>query len=116
MLEAQACGLPAIVTHMRGPAEIVMHNGSGLIVDISHEQALSTAMEQLYTDDIMRGDMRHRAILNAEQRSWDSILDLLWNCADKQLQPPKPRTENASPVRVAVGRENRIAKHLISKD
>ena len=58
-----------------------MHNGSGLIVDISHEQALSTAMEQLYTDDIMRGDMRHRAILNAEQRSWDSILDLLWNCA-----------------------------------
>ena len=116
VLEAQACGLPAIVTHMGGPAEIVMHNGSGLIVDISHEQALSTAMEQLYTDDIMRGDMRHRAILNAEQRSWDSILDLLWNCADKQLQPPKPRTENASPVRVAVGRENRIAKHLISKD
>ncbi len=93
-----------------------MHNGSGLIVDISHEQALSTAMEQLYADDIMRGDMRHRAILNAEQLSWDSILDLLWNCADKQLQPPKPRTENASPVRVAVGRENRIAKHLISKD
>ena len=116
VLEAQASGLPAIVTHMGGPAEIVMHNGSGFIVDISYEQALSTAMEQLYTDDIMRGDMSHRALLNAEQRSWDSILDLLWNCADKQLQPPKPRTENASPIRVAVGRKDGIAKHLISKD
>ncbi len=109
VLEAQACGLPAIVSNMGGPAEIVMHNGSGLIVDISYEMALASAMKQLYVDDIMRGDMRNRAILNAEQRSWNSILDLLWNCAEKQLQPPQPRTENDSPLKGAMTPTNRIS-------
>lgn len=109
VLEAQACGLPAIVSNMGGPAEIVMHNGSGLIVDLSYEMALASAMKQLYSDDIMRGDMRNRAILNAEQRSWNSILDLLWNCAEKQLQPPQPRTENDSPLKGAMTPINRIS-------
>jgi len=34
VLEAQACGLPAIVTTLGGPKEIVMHNITGYVVDI----------------------------------------------------------------------------------
>ena len=48
VLEAQASGLPVIVSDLGGPAEIVRGHDSGIIVDHQEPDALVDAMERLY--------------------------------------------------------------------
>ena len=62
MLEAMACGLPAIALDTSsGPRAIVRHNIDGLLVSPTEKNALSKAMADLMADDDKRQNFAARA-------------------------------------------------------
>lgn len=79
VLEAQACGLPAIVSDRGGPIEIIVPGQSGLAVDVSKPGAYAEAMRRLAQDAELRQSMRNRAIDLARGASWRQVLDQLWS-------------------------------------
>lgn len=78
VLEAQASGLPAIVTTEGGPQEIIARTNSGLKVDLAEPGTLSEAMQRILTDDALRADLAERALENARQSTWEKVLDEVW--------------------------------------
>lgn len=79
VLEAQASGLPAIVSNQGGPAEIVTTNNSGIVFDTTRPDSLAEAMTRLYDDSRLRDQLVARALQNASQRNWDQVLEGFWN-------------------------------------
>lgn len=82
VLEAQACGLPAIVSDQGGPVEIIAPGESGIAVDAHRKGALAEAMSRLYRYETLRGAMREHALKIAQQFSWPHVLAQLWNTPD----------------------------------
>ncbi len=91
VLEAQACGLPAIVTNRGGPADIVRPHDSGLVVDLGEPGALAGAMKHMAENTDLRREMRRRAITNATQRTWDQVFLDFWN----RTPPGERRVDSA---------------------
>lgn len=83
VLEAQACGLPAIVSDRGGPQEVVRRHDSGLVVDLTVPGALGSAMQRLLGDPTLCAALRERGLRNAQDSSWESVLDGLWFDSDK---------------------------------
>lgn len=79
VLEAHACGLPAIVADASSGAEIVRDYDSGLVVDVARPEALLKALDELSSNRELRRRMRLRALQNARSRSWNAIFDAFWN-------------------------------------
>jgi glycosyltransferase involved in cell wall biosynthesis len=79
VLEAQASGLPMIVSDLGGPAEIVRSDDSGIIVDHLQPQALADAMEKLYLSPEIRADLRARGLRNTAELTWENALESLWS-------------------------------------
>jgi glycosyltransferase involved in cell wall biosynthesis len=75
VLEAQASGLPAIVSTEGGPAEIVRRNDSGLVVEMSSPDVLTGAMARLLEDKQTRRAMSERALKTAKAHTWDSVVE-----------------------------------------
>jgi len=92
VLEAQASGVPAIVTDRGGPCEIVGMNDSGLIVDLSDPEdrveTLVHAMIELGEDEARRRAFGERALMTAASMSWSSVLDTLWNVNEGRSRGP----------------------------
>lgn len=79
VLEAQASGLPAIVSDRGGPAEIVERHESGFVVDVAQPGALSAAMYDFIAQPWLRCELRERAVRNAAGRSWEAVFNILWH-------------------------------------
>ncbi len=79
VLEAQASGLPVIVTDQGGPAEIVRRHDSGIVVDLGQPRALADAMEQIMLDAGRRGELRDRGLLSAAESKWENVLEEFWS-------------------------------------
>ncbi len=54
VIEAQAMGLPAVVTDVRGSREVVRHGETGLIVPPKDSKSLAEALRQLLQDPSLR--------------------------------------------------------------
>lgn len=80
VLEAQASGLPAIVSNFGGPPEILAKTGGGVAVDVDRGGALCAAMALLAGDEALRADLAQRARRGAEAMAdgWQHFLDDLW--------------------------------------
>ena len=78
VLEAQASGVPTVVTALGGPAEIVRHYDSGIIVDHTQPGAMADAMERLYLSEDLRADLRARGLRNARECCWEQVLEGFW--------------------------------------
>lgn len=57
VIEAQAMGLPAVVTDIRGNREIVVNNQTGFIVPVHCSAALQKALQRLVNDEKLRKSM-----------------------------------------------------------
>ena len=79
VLEAQASGIPAIVSDRGGPPDIVRTHHSGLVVDVDRPGALADAMERLCAEPDLRESLGRRALQNAAERTWESVLEGLWH-------------------------------------
>jgi len=78
VLEAQAAGLPAIVSDRGGPREIVLPGRSGLVVDAEDPAAFGAAMVRLFDDPALVAAMSSHAVDNARRHSWELLLERLF--------------------------------------
>jgi glycosyltransferase involved in cell wall biosynthesis len=68
VIEAMLCGLPVVATNVRGPAEQVMHEDTGLLVPPKDANALSSALARLVHDPALRTRMGAAGRRRAENR------------------------------------------------
>ncbi len=98
VLEAQAAGLPAIVSDQGGPQEIVMPGKSGLVVDVERPGAFTAAMIRLFDEPALAAEMSARAVENARRHSWERLLERLF-----QPDGPAERTGRVGDAADAAG-------------
>jgi glycosyltransferase involved in cell wall biosynthesis len=79
VLEAQASGLPVIVTPHGGPRENVDHGLTGLVVDSVDGDGLAQAMAELVRDEPRRLGMSRAARAAMEKRSFDLAFMKTWD-------------------------------------
>ena len=108
VLEAQASGLPVIVSNQGGPAEIVRKYDSGIVVDVSQPQALADAMEKIILDGDLRGALRDRGLRNAAESKWENVLEEFWSRdessegADTEMETPRSLAARNTPGVIAM--------------
>jgi glycosyltransferase involved in cell wall biosynthesis len=82
VLEAQACGVPAVVSDIGGPAEIIRHGKTGIAVPAGDEDAWTSALSGLLEahekDPAAVMAMRTACRENAVERfDWDHVMESL---------------------------------------
>lgn len=80
VLEAHASGLPAIVSKVGGPSEIVSSHDSGLVVDSTEVAELRAAMEKIRTDKKLYQKLQYGAKEKAAQSNWSDVLEQIERC------------------------------------
>jgi glycosyltransferase involved in cell wall biosynthesis len=78
ILEAQAAGLPVVVTDAGGPQENLIPGRTGLIVPAADPPAFLAAIQTLLADSRRLKSMRMDARIYAESRSFDQAFDQTW--------------------------------------
>lgn len=78
VLEAQASGIPVIVTDQGGPAENMLHGETGLRVPANDPAALASAMAALVSDAAYREQMGRTARGYIETRAFEKAFEQLY--------------------------------------
>ena len=79
VLEAQASGLPVIVTDKGGPCENIENGKTGFIVKSDNEKNLLDKLFQLLQNKQLIKDMGYNARKYMEDRSFDNAFSLMWD-------------------------------------
>ena len=83
VLEAQASGLPVIVTDSGGPQENMIPHKTGQVVPVGDPEALLQALKFLLADRARLKEMGKAARLNMENRSYERAFDETWQIYQK---------------------------------
>ncbi len=78
IIEAQAAGLPVIVSDVGGPRELVTDGVNGLITRALDVPAFTAAIRRLVEDEPLRKEMSAAARRSVEDRSWPSAFRKFW--------------------------------------
>ena len=78
VLEANASGLPAVVSDKGGPCEIISAHGSGIVTEAYSAESFAEAMMQLAVDKQDYCKLKQMSILNASENSWESVTEVLF--------------------------------------
>lgn len=68
LLEAQACGCPAVSTRISGVPEIIEHGVSGMLVEPEDAEGLADALRKILTDDQLASRLAKGGRKRAEER------------------------------------------------
>lgn len=79
VLEAQASGLPVIVTDVGGPRENMQPGATGLVVSAGSAEELTRAVERLALDPQTRAAMAAEGRRIMEPRSFEKAFDQTWS-------------------------------------
>jgi glycosyltransferase involved in cell wall biosynthesis len=82
ILEAQACGLPVVVSDSGGPKELVQDTANGLITKSHDEEDFARAIRALVTNRALRERMGKSARNSVIDRSWPSAFDRFWTMTE----------------------------------
>jgi glycosyltransferase involved in cell wall biosynthesis len=78
ILEAQAAGLPVIVSDVGGPQELVKNGVNGFITRGRDVADFAAAIRRLVIDESLRKKMSAAARSAVEDRSWPSAFRKFW--------------------------------------
>jgi len=78
ILEAQASGLPVVVSDSGGPKELVAHKANGLITRSHNVEDFTDAIRSLVTDRALRERMANSARDSVTDRSWPRAFAQFW--------------------------------------
>lgn len=67
-IEAEAMGIPVIVTDIPGPTEAIIEGLTGLVIPVNDAEALVNAISQLHDNTELRNNMGENAFLFARER------------------------------------------------
>ena len=93
VLEAQAAGLPVIVSDTGGPKENIIPNQTGTIVEGLCTQSLYRAMHDMAANQQMRADFGTAARQYAESRSLHRSFDQFYSCYDDKEYAQRKTSE-----------------------
>ncbi len=79
VLEAQASGLPAVVSDKGGPKELIRDGETGIITAGKDEEALFQAMKRMVTDPDLRRRMSEAARKRMAERTWEKAFQDFWS-------------------------------------
>ena len=82
VIEAQASGIPVIVSDTGGPKELVDPNVNGLVTKSHSVEDLARAIRELVTDRRKREQMARQARRAVVDRSWPSAFRKFWAATD----------------------------------
>ncbi len=82
ILEAQACGLPVVVSDSGGPKELVEEKGNGLITKSHDVEDFARAIRVLVTNSELREQMSRSARNSVTDRSWPNAFRRFWAATD----------------------------------
>jgi glycosyltransferase involved in cell wall biosynthesis len=88
VMEAQACGLPAIVTNEGGPKEIIEHNVTGIMLSGTEVSGWCSAIEELLDDEPRRQRMSRAAALRMSRHSLHHTFESFWADHLAIVEPP----------------------------
>ena len=83
VLEAQASGLPVVVSDAGGPQENMIHEVTGFITRADDMESLLQAVTTLLSNSQLRERMGRAARLYAEERSFEKAYDETWQMYDE---------------------------------
>ncbi len=75
ILEANACGKPAIGSDVGGIPDVIHHEYNGLLVPPSNPEALSAAITRLIENDSLRREMGRNGRRFAEEHDWSKVAE-----------------------------------------
>jgi len=79
VLEAQACGIPAIVSDVGGPRDLVQHGKDGFVTKALDVGELAEAIRRLVEDPALRQRMGAAARGRVESRDWTEAFEKFWH-------------------------------------
>jgi glycosyltransferase involved in cell wall biosynthesis len=82
IIEAQASGIPVVVSDSGGPKELVRDNENGLITKSHDIDDLTDALRRLIVDPALRERMRANARESVADRSWPWAFTKFWRATD----------------------------------
>ena len=88
VLEAQASGLPVVVTDQGGPQENLLPGETGFVVPSGDSDALADAMERLVRDAALRERMGRAARASMETRGFDAAFERLFALYTGESEAP----------------------------
>ena len=74
LLEAQACGLPSVVTRVGGNPEVVNHGENGLVVEPGDVDGLAAALKRLVDSHKLRIQMGQRAREKSQRYAMSGVV------------------------------------------
>jgi glycosyltransferase involved in cell wall biosynthesis len=82
VIEAQACGVPVIVSDTGGPKELVEPNVNGVVTKSHNVEDLARAIRELVTNQKKRDQMSRQARRAVVDRSWPAAFRKFWAITD----------------------------------
>lgn len=79
VLEAQASGLPCVVSDVGGPCELVQHGVDGYVTKALNVEVFADAIRILCRDTGQRLKMGERARMRVQDRNWSNSFRQFWN-------------------------------------
>jgi len=92
-LEAMACGLPVVTTRVGGNAEVVRHDGLGILVPFGDRDALTRALAEALSRDWDRAAIRAHAEANAWEGRIATLVAEFTRLARHDAGDPRAATE-----------------------
>jgi glycosyltransferase involved in cell wall biosynthesis len=77
VLEANACGTPAVGSDVSGLRDSILNAETGFLTDGSDPEQFASKVDTLLRDDTMRAAFSHEARNWSEQHSWEATVDQL---------------------------------------
>ncbi len=78
IIEAQAAGLPCVVSDTGGPRELITHGVDGYITKSLDAADFAAAIARLLSDAPLRESMSHSARTRVENRDWHEAFTSFW--------------------------------------
>jgi glycosyltransferase involved in cell wall biosynthesis len=87
VMEAQASGLPTIVSSEGGPREIIEPDVSGLVVNGTDARAWAQAIDSLLDNPVRRASMSHAALQRSKRYDLRRTFEAFWDEHVEAIRP-----------------------------
>ena len=116
-IEASACGLPFVGSNRGGPRDIVRNCDGGILVDVSDQAALSSALKRVLTDSALWDRLSANGINGITGHySWEAHSKALFTALDNLRQVPVKTVFRSTRDELPLGRRLGAVDYMLATD